>query len=189
MKTLGKILYVILGILIIICGFYCLFTPTQTYATIGWAVGFSMVIDAVGRFCAWYEAKKKGLADGWMLAGAILSAVFGVLILSNEILQVAVDLYIAYFIAIWLIVAGIMLIVRANKIRKFHKNWDTKMLGTHWYLPLIIGILMIILGIICCFNPGIIAGTIGIIIGLGIIMMGADMITIATSPEDMLIGM
>ena len=187
MKTFAKVLCVILGILIIISGFVCLFNPTATYSVIGWCVGFSMILDAIGRFFTWWEAKKVGLADGWMLAGAIISAVLGFFIVNNMRLQVGIDAFLAYYVAIWFIVAGVFLIVRAMKVHKLHKNWDTKMLGKHWYLPLVIGALLLIFGVLCCFKPLVMTNTIGIFMSIGIILMGADLITLATTPEVMLV--
>ena len=52
MKTFAKILAVILGILIVIGGFYCLFAPGLTYLIVGWVVGFVMVLGAVAIECA-----------------------------------------------------------------------------------------------------------------------------------------
>ena len=183
MKTVAKVLSIVLGILMIISGFYCLFTPDMTYLMVGYVVGLSMVFDAIGRFVYWWQAKKEG-ADGWMLTGAILSAVFGFFILNSSALQLAIDNFIVYYIAIWLVFNGIIVIVRAWKIRRFHKDWDTKLLGKHWYTPLCIGILLCVFGILSLLNPTIIASAIGIFIGLGIISAGANMITLAMTPSD-----
>ena len=185
MKAFAKVLYVILGILMMIAGFYCLFTPSDTYmAVFGYAVGLSMVIDSVGLFIYWFENRKTGYADGWTLTAAVLSAVLGFFVLNNTALQLAIDAFIAYYIAVWLVLRGILVIVHAWKIRKLHKNWDTKMLGRRWYLPLCIGILMCCFGILCCFMPSVMTTSLGIFIGLGIIATGADIISLAiNAPE------
>ena len=183
MKTVGKVLVVIMGILMIIGGVYCMFTPTDTYLVTGWIVGFTMVFDAVGRFAFWIELKKQGGSDGWLLFGAIVSAVLGFFVLNSEILQLSIDAFLVYYIAIWLIVLGIVAIVRGHKIRKFHKEWDTKMIGKHWYTALILGILMIAFGVLCCFKPVVMTSTLGVIIGLGIVSTGCQMVTLATSPQ------
>ena len=182
MKTFTKVLVVILGIFMIVGGIFCLFDPVSTSAAIGYVVGFSMVFDAIGLFIEWHVAKKAGLADGWMLTGAILSTVFGFLILNNTILQLSIDIFLAYYAAIWLVCLGILIIVRACKLRKLHKNWNTQMLGTHWYLPLILGILLCAFGILCIFKPLVMASVAGIFIGLGIVTSGANLITLATTP-------
>ena len=181
MKTIGRILAVILGVMVIISGFYCLFSPNITYLMIGYMVGIAMILDSIGSFATWGQEKKEGTADGWMLACAILSAVLGFFVLNDAILQLSIDAFLAYYIAAWLVLRGIMSIVRAFKIRKLHKNWDTKVLGTHWYLPLCIGILTCAFGILCMFKPLIVTTTVGIFISLGVISAGANLITVATT--------
>ena len=184
MSKTAKVFSVIIGILMIIGGIFCLFTPISTTMALGFVVGFSMVIDAVGRFIEWWQEKKNGIANGWMLAGAILSCVFGFFILNSAALQLGVNIFIVYYTACWLLLHGIFSIAGAWKIRRLHKNWDTKMLGTHWYIPLCIGILACVFGILCMFKPFIMASVIGVFIGLGIISAGADMITVATVREN-----
>ncbi len=184
MKTFTKILAVIFGIFMIVGGVYCLFTPIGTYLVIGYVVGISMLIDAIGRFVFWLNENRAGQSDGWTLTSSILSAVFGILILSSAALQLGIDAFLIYYIAFWLIVQGIIYIVRANKIRRLHKNWDTKMLGTHWYLPLIIGILICVFGVLCLFMPLILASVIGVFIGLGIISAGASLISLAFTVDE-----
>ena len=182
MKGFAKVLSIIIGIIMIACGFYCLFNPGLTYLSVGYVVGLSMIIDAVGRFINWREEKKAGVADGWMLVGAILSAVLGFFVLNSAALQLGIDAFIVYYIAVWLLCYGIIVIVRAWQFRKLHKNLDTKMLGTHWFITLILGILLCVFGVLSMIKPLVMASTIGLFIGLGIISAGADMITLATTP-------
>ena len=180
MSKFGKVLMVIMGILMILSGIVCLFNPGYTYLMVGYVVGFAMVFDAVGRIAAWWELRNTPEASGWLLAGGILSMVLGFFLLNSAALQLGVDAFIVYYVAIWLVILGIMVICRAWKLRKFHKEWDTKMLGSHWYLPLILGILMIAFGVFCLFKPLVMASTLGIFIGLGVVSTGANMITMAT---------
>ena len=184
MKTFAKIMYVILGVLMVICGISCMFTPISTTSILGYVVGLSMIFDAIGRFINWYQEKKDGVADGWMLAGSILSAVFGFFILNSTSLQLGIDVFIVYYSAVWLLVLGITIIVRACRLRRIHKNWNTKLLGTHWYLPLCFGILLGIFGILCMFKPLIMASVIGVFVGLGVIVAGTNLITLATTTEE-----
>ena len=181
MKTFGKILLFIFGALMIVCGFYYLFHPTDAFATVGYIIGISMIFEAIGTFCYWGELRRAGLGDGWLLFGAIVSLVLGFYVLNSPRTQVGIDIFVAYYVAAWLFVDGIVLICRAHKIRKFHKNWDTVTVGTHWYLPLILGILMGVLGVLCMFKPLISATMLGVFMALGIILSGCGMITIATT--------
>lgn len=182
MSKVTKVVAVIFGILMVIGGVVCLFSPISTSLALGYVVGLVMVLDAVGRFIYWWQERKAGSADGWTLAGAILSLVFGFFILNSAALQLGVNIFIMYYVAFWLVLHGIISIVHAWKIRKLHKEWNTKMLGEHWYIPLCIGILVCVFGVLCLFKPVVMASVIGVFIGLGIISAGADLITLATLP-------
>ena len=180
---LVKILTVILGILIVIGGLYCVFYPGLTYLGLGYVIGVAMLLDAVGRFHAWWQFKKQGEADGWMLAGAILSAVFGLVLIGNNAAQLSVDVFIAYMIGIWILTHAVITIVRAFRARKFHKKLNTVYAGKHWWLGLLIGILMCIFAILSLMNPGIIMTAIGTFIGLGVVVAGANLISVGVNIE------
>ena len=179
MKTFAKVLYVIFGILIIIGGLYCLFTPGITYLTIGYLVGISMVVDAIGRFINWGQLKNVGQGDPWILVSAILSLVMGCIVLGSAGLQLGIDVFLVYYIAIWMAIKGIVIIVRAIKIHHGKLIFD----GASWATYMLLGWLTLLFGVLCMFNPILLASTIGIFMGLGIIAVGASMITLATTKE------
>jgi len=183
MKKVTKLLIVVFGILMIAAGISCLFQPTYTSLLLGYALGLSMIFDAVGGFFNWHKEKKEGNAAGWLLASAILSAVFGFFVLNNIILQGIVDIFIIYYFSVWLLCHGIFDIIIAFRIRRFHKNFNTEKIGAHWYIRLCLGILICAFGVVCLIKPLIMASIIGIFFGLGIISAGADMITLATMSE------
>ena len=86
--------------------------------------------------------------------------------------------------AAWLIISGIFFIVRTCKLRKIHNNWNTQVIGTRFWLPLCLGILTIVFGILCMFKPVIAVTVIGVFMGLGVISCGASMIAVATAGTD-----
>lgn len=184
MNGISKVLYVVLGIMIICTGVYCLFTPEITAMSLGYCVGLSMLLDAIGRFVFWKQEKDAGRGDGSYLAGAVVALVLAIVILASDVMQVALDMFIFYYVAIWLAVAGFMALYRGMKVHKLHKTFNTQIIATNWYIPVILGIIMVVFGIVCLFRPDIMAETIGIIIGLGIISLGADMITLVLSIPD-----
>ncbi|MBR1598858.1 MAG: DUF308 domain-containing protein [Lachnospiraceae bacterium] len=179
-----KICSVVIGILMIVTGLYCIFNPGITYLSIGYAIGISMILDAFGRFYAWWQLKKEGQADGWMLVGSILSAVFGIILITDAAAQLSVDVFIAYMAAAWILIHAVITVIRALNARKLHKTLETRFVGKHWWLGMVIGILMCIFAILSLMNPGVIMASIGIFIGLGVITAGANMIMLATTPAN-----
>ncbi|MBR1851782.1 MAG: DUF308 domain-containing protein [Lachnospiraceae bacterium] len=178
-----KVSSVVLGVLMIAAGIYCIFNPDITGLAIGYIIGVSMIVDAVGRIHAWFQLKKDGQADGWLLASGILSALFGIVLIVDVAAQLYVDMFIAYIAACWIMVQAIITIVRAFRARTFHKMLDTRYLGKHWWLGFITGILLFAMSVLCFVHPGIVITSMGILIGLGVIVAGANLITLATTPS------
>ena len=178
-----KICGVILGVLIIGDGLYCMLNPGITYLGIGYAIGIGMILDAAGQIYAWFQYKKQGEADGWMLAGGILSALFGVLLIGNAAAQLYVDVFVAFMAATWILVHAVITVVRAFRARKLHKKFETRIVGKHWWVSLIIGILMCVFAVLSFINPSVIMASIGMFIGLGIIVVGVRMILLAGTPS------
>ena len=179
MKTVTKILLIILGILMVVTGIMCLFSPQDTYLMLGYVVGISMIFDAIGGFFEYGEVKGKVQGSGWILAAAIISLVFGFFVINSTALQLSLDVFIAYYVAAWLVLRGIIFIVHTCKRRKIHNDWNTQIIGTHFWLPLILGILIIVFGILCVFKPMITVTVIGVFMGIGIILSGGSMIALA----------
>ena len=184
MKTFLKVLAVLFGISMIVTGFYCLFHPALTYLSVGFLVGLSMLFDAAGSFTIWGEKRQEGIKDTWSLVGGIFSVVFGCIILGSWGMQIGLDVFLVYYFAIWIVIRGIAVIVRSFKARRLHKNLDTVILGASWYVALILGILLVAYGVLSLYKPLVLAATIGVFMGIGIIFAGANIITQATTPAE-----
>ena len=183
MKVL-KIISVIIGILMIAAGLYCVFNPGITYLSIGYAVGVAMILDAAGRFHAWWQLRKTADADGWMLVGAVLSLIFGIVLVSNSAAQLSVDVFVAYMAASWILVNAIITVIRSFRARRLHKKLHTRVIGKHWWVSLILGILLCVFAVLSLINPTIVMASIGVFIGLGIIVAGANMIAVAVTQQE-----
>ena len=178
MRT-SRIITIILGVVMIVTGVYCLFTPAMTYLSIGYIVGFNMVLDAVGGIVTWSDRKNRGTADVWTLIGAISSLIFGVILLGSAAMQLIVDMMIVYIAAAWLIVIGVIRIIRAAKLRKMHKEFETRILGKRWWVIMLMGIALVACGVFSFANPSGLMIAIGINFGVNIIAAGACLIAAA----------
>ena len=167
-----KVVMIVLGVLLVVGGIYCMFAPVATYAALGWLIGLAMVAEGIGGIVTWSERRKMGLANGWTLAGAIVSIVLGVFLLGSYVLQFAVDLFIAYLIAIWFVVAGVSRIVTAISIR----NFEGRERARGWIGQVVLGVFIIILGLLCISNPLAIAAGVGLLLGITIVLVGAGLI-------------
>jgi len=185
-----KVALIILGVLLIIGGVYCIFMPGATFATLAPLCGIAMIFDGIGNICSWNDARKAGQSDGWLLVGAIISLLAGIFMLTNIFVSLLVDAMLTYFIIFWLIVMGIIRIAAAFKIRKAGQYVDERMVrhgysnpkaGKGWGWVLAFGILMILVGVFGLVSPMIIVLTVGYIIGFCVIAAGFSMISLSAT--------
>ena len=179
MKFIRNLLGIILGIATIVLGFYCIFNPAIPFSTLGYMVGVSMLFDGFAEIYIYFQMKQLDMEESvWTLISGILSLVCGFIIIGNAATQVAINIFIAYFAASWIVLRGIISIIIAFKVRSLHKEYNTVFLGSKWWHRLMLGILNIVFGCICFYNPAVMAAYIGIYMGFGIISTGFDMIAL-----------
>ena len=116
--TAKKICMIILGVLVLIGGCYCVATPGITYLAMVWVIGFMMFLHAIEDIVTYGDRKKEGLADGWDLASAILSCICGCAIIVSGVAELITGVAILYFLFVWMIVRGIIVIIVAFRLKK-----------------------------------------------------------------------
>ena len=174
-----RVIVFILGALLIVCGIFCMFAPIATYSALSWLIGIAMVAEGIGGIVVWNDLRKQGLANMWTLIGSIISVILGVFLLGSFVAQIAVDFFIAYLIAAWLIIAGIARIIGAFAVRNQQKQGGDNGMQVSWGLLLALGILTAILGVLCFFNPLSIMASVGLLLGMSILCVGIDHIICA----------
>ena len=90
-----------------------------------------------------------------------------------------IPLFVAYAAALWLIVIGILRLIRSSKLHQFHKTFETKVIAKRWWVVMLNGILLIVLGVLSMMNPSITAFAIGTMMGLNILFSGINLISTA----------
>ena len=179
---LVKVFAIILGVLMVISGFFCLLNPTLTYMGTGYAIGAAMLFDAFAHIHAWFQLRKTKEGDGWLLAIGILSLISGLILITDVVAQLVMNDFVAYMAGVWLLIHAGIVIANAFLIRKAGQSSKTGAIGRNWWVLLILGILMCIFAVLGLMNPTIIMAAIGTFIGLGTIMAGCETITIAMLP-------
>ncbi len=173
----GKVFAVVFGVLIIIGGAYCLFTPVETFTALSWLVGAVMVADGVANAVTWFQMRKAGINNLWPLIGAIISVVLGVVILGNFFAQFVVERVLIYMLAAWLIIGGAIRIFMGVKMRSAYKEGLDRY--KNWLLVLILGIAILVIGVISLFDPLGLMATVGVLMGISIIAMGVGVLGLA----------
>lgn len=150
----------------IVAGFVAVFMSDMTFFALTWLIGLAMVVEGVGEIISLIDGRKEGKMDPWALIAAIISIILGAFIIFSEYAELVAASFIIYFVAAWLVVLGVLSVLKANR--------DRKEGGMGW-LPLLIGLLMIAFGIIGIVSPSFIAVAISVFAGLSLILSGASL--------------
>ncbi len=172
-----KLLSALLGVLCAIAGGYCIVSPVETFANLGWILGVCMIIDGVGSIVSYIEYKGVGKPSVWALVGGVASVVLGIIVSGSLAMQIALDFALAYLVAFWLIFGGVCRIAGAIGMHRLQQASD--FVGGSWVLMLIMGILVVIAGIRCLIHPIFAAVGVGILIGVAMISFGISFLTAA----------
>ena len=175
-----RFLVILMGLLMVVGGVYCLFTPVTTFLTTGYIVGVIIFCDAIGNIAAWFNAKKYVEISGWYLANAIISLIFGIIIMLSIGMQFAVDMFIVYAVAVWVIMTGISRISMAIRMKQLMNKLPKIFNNKKWLGILLFGILMVLFGILCVFKPIVLSSVLGVLIAWFIIFAGASLITLGS---------
>ena len=180
-----KTLFVILGILMILAGITCFFTPIETSSVIPFIFGLAMVIDGIGRIIAWFSIREYAPQSGWVLASSIISLVFGLMLVTSPMLQLSVGVFVVLLTGWWILALGIIRIVHAFHLLKIKRESPDfafgEMVGSNWWVALILGLLLGVLGVIVILNPLLGLGVIGVVVGCGMITAGINLIFLSTN--------
>lgn len=153
-------IFLLRGIFGVILGLMALLMPGVTFTTLIIFLGAYLLIDGIFSIVAAINARKTMDSWGWYLASGLLGIIVGLLTFRNPF---ATALALLYLIAFWVLIAGIVEIVMAIRLRK-------EIRGEGWYI--VGGLLTIIFGILILVNPIAGALTLTMIFGIYALVFG-----------------
>ncbi len=168
-----KVITMILGILLTVGGFICMFMPGRTFLSSGWALGFMVLVSGVNMVVLYCRDRKE--TPVWNLFGGIIFVILGGITLFSLPTRILTDVFIAYAFGFGLLCYGIFQIV--SSVRQPKKE------NASWGFSLAFGILDVLLGGYCFFHPMAGAVTVGVLIAFVIITQGFSLIGLASSME------
>ncbi|QIK54129.1 HdeD family acid-resistance protein [Dysgonomonas sp. HDW5A] len=134
----------LVGIVAVVVGFICMFTPFATFAAITLLFVFSFFVGGISEIVFALSNKNVIHNWGWTLAMGIIDLLFAVFLLAN--LDIA-PLMLCYFIAFWILIQSIWGIGMAFDLQSVRNS------GWGWVLAL--SILSVFASIILLFQPAI----------------------------------
>ena len=166
------VLNMILGILLVIGGFSCMFTPFMTFLSIGYYIGilcFVFGIMGIVRAIMYKNVTVLGVIT------YVLAILVGIVAIAHPGRTLIFDQLILYLVSFWFLLQGISSIAASIQKRKTVKGW---------YWGLIVGILGCLAGIFLCLHPLISALTTGFMVGFCFLQSGFQMIAFSAFTSD-----
>jgi len=165
MKNAVKWVGVVLGVLMVILGLYGLSRPVAFFASLGWLIGLAVLCAGFDGFGAWWTGRKTKSVSAWDLVLAILSIVFGVMLISNVWMRVLTDEMLLVYFGVWIALSGAVRIFNAVKFKP-----------KAWGLLAVLGAALIVLGLVSLAHPLITALSIGLCVAMNFMLQGINMI-------------
>ena len=168
------VLFIILGIMIAVFGFSCLFSsPLLTFMSIGYYIIILIAAFGIVGIIEGIRKKKYGVS----FVFSILSVILGIAMLFFPNLILLTDGIMLYLTAAWFVLMGIVTIYSSFGLKKLT---GSKL----WILQLIFGILAVLVGIYSFFHPLAMAVSLGVLISIYFIETGFTMIFTAAALND-----
>lgn len=164
-KSSVSIWFLLIGILLTICGAVLVASPLLTAVAAEVFLGWVLLISGVATIVHSFVAKNIGTFAFWLLCGA-MDVFFGFLVLTN---LVAATIAIAILFAAYLMVTGIMKVLSSF----------TLMDVGGWLWMLLSGIISLILSFWFFSSPLLGAAFIGIIVGIDMMVFGLSVIALS----------
>ncbi|MDR3007032.1 MAG: DUF308 domain-containing protein [Sphingobacterium sp.] len=132
----------IIGILLILLGFYTISTPVAAFLTLAILFSWSFIISGILEIIFAVQNKDEVDGWGWYLTGGILYTLFGILLIANPLLSASTLAFIVGFYALF----------KSFQLLSF--SFDLKNYGSKsWGWNLLFAILGIIFSFILLWNP------------------------------------
>ncbi|MCH5264662.1 MAG: DUF308 domain-containing protein [Lachnospiraceae bacterium] len=163
------IVMIILGVIMVICGGTCMFTPVVTFMEMGYFLMILLLVYGIAGIVKAIVTKEYSLAFGF----SIVSVIVGIIMAVTPTLRLATDEFLIYIMACWFILKGVLSIWTSVKAKGTPE-------GKNWIWGIVIGAIGILLGIYSIFHPMVLAFAMGVLIGAYFVVGGIDMIVVAT---------
>ena len=164
-----NIVMIILGILMVLCGGSCIFTPILTFMQTGYFLMILLLVYGAAGIVKAISSKQYGVN----FAFSIISVIVGIIIACVPGLALMTDGMLLYMMAGWFILQGIVSVAVSIKFKGAAG-------GKKWIWGLVLGIIGILLGIYTMVHPMLLAFTMGILIGVYFIESGISMIVLSS---------
>ena len=141
-RTVSRILWIIVGVLLIIAGIYCLCNPDVGLLSLSLYLGIVLLISGIIDIVIFAKCNQYMIGAGWFLADGILTVLLSLFLLFNQAFTL---LSLPFIFSMWLLFSG---------INQFVNSFELQNLGVRgWGWLTALGVLMAVAGFFSLFNP------------------------------------
>ena len=163
-----RILSIIIGVLLIAAGIYCLCNQDVAAMSAGIVLGLLMLIAGIVEIVIFAGTSRFILGSGWLLLDGVLTVVMSLFLLFNHWFTM---MSLPILFTVWLLFSG---------VSRFVSAFDLKALGMRgWGWILALGIVLLVFGVVCMMEPWVSVVAVGVTVGLVFILEGIGTIAVA----------
>jgi len=149
------------GVIFIVTGVWIFKAPAESFGTITKIIGVIILVSGTSEMILTIGRRRGIPGWGFQLSGGLIDVVIGIILIVNPAILLKI---ITLFVAAWLIISSITIIMRASETRQKDKDI--------WKWELILGVFLLLLAILLLWHPMILGFTIAIWTALAFIILG-----------------
>ena len=157
----------VFGVIFIVTGIWILKSPAESFEQITKFIGVIILVSGTTELLLTIYNRKGIPGWGYQLTGGLIDLVLGLILILNPAILLKI---VTLFVAIWLMVGGVMIIVHARESQKAD--------GAYYQWEYIFGVFLLLLAVILLWHPMIIGFTIAIWTAMAFIILGIFRITL-----------
>ncbi len=164
-RMVSRVLWIIVGVLFVFAGIYCLANPDIGLLTLSLYIGIAMLISGIVDIVIFAKWNGYMFGAGWFLADGILTVLLSLFLLFNQSFTM---LSLPFIFGMWLLFSGINQFVNSFELQTLGvKGWG-------WFTAL--GVVLAVVGFFSLFDP--IANLFALSILVGVLLICEGIATI-----------
>ena len=152
---------IIFGVIFIVTGIWILRAPAESFEKITMFIGIIILVSGTSGIFLTLHNRLAIPGWGFQIVGAVVDVAIGLILILNPAILLKI---ITIFVAVWLIISGIVVLRRAFEFREDERDI--------WRWELIFGIVLLLLAILLLWHPMILGLTIAIWTAAAFIALG-----------------
>ena len=134
--------FIVLSVLYVVCGIVILFWPNLSVPLLGKVVGIGMLVAGCTHIIIYFTRDHMNSVLHMDLTEGVVFAAFGAFLLMHSDF---VEIVLPFAVGILLLIGAMIKVQYALDMRKMHTK--------HWYLMILFGVILLLIGLCLVYNP------------------------------------